>query len=753
MKLTEQLAIILLSFSLLFLKVQPFCPTSVQKTFTSRPLTFFTVFSKEGGGTFESLTVAQLKDELRSRGLKITGKKEELLERLESHEMTTMTSTTSTAGSTTATAATSTDDDMIEVPIEEVNSRMRTASLSDFTTFRDLGIVPQLLTSIDYQGWEEPTPIQKLAVPEILKAFQEDDGPAEGDDIASIWAEAPTGSGKTGAFAIPIIQLTMENRKKEWNQRNKMNDLSQERRASVQVNLGRGRRFLNENNRDTHANKGFVSTLILCPTRELAVQIGGVIEELVEAMPSATKQKDNVDVLVITGGVPMEPQIQMLAERKRNNRDVDILVATPGRLADVLSRSAKEDTVEKELETKLLQALDMVGGKRDASLSLARIEKMEINKSLATKDDGGRSAIQDMLSRVRYLVLDEADRLLSQGFKAEMDEVLNLLPSASKNNSIRKNDTGRSKLKTLLFSATFPEQIQPRVENVLQRLNGKDAPPPLRLSCSSAGYTTDAAEQGEGEQDSVISNRKQKRLKKTTQPQIVFEGPASTIDLRTICIEDRDRTSALRRLLDQYGEKEWDRVLVFVGTRYAAEHVARKLRRYNIKASELHGKLDQDARIRRLEDFKKGKIRVLIATDLASRGLDVQGLPAVVNYDLPRSTADFTHRVGRTGRAGNTGTAVTFVTPTNEAHYDLIEKRHFGGANAHKREVLPGFEPNEARWEVARSASTIEVEGVQHSDAGLAHDRMFGGVKGRRKSKKDKIREMAAKKAVSKKTN
>lgn len=705
-----KIRIFLCSSLLLLTGVQSFGPT-FQKTI-ARPSKFFAL-----KGTFDSLTVAELKDELRSRGLKVTGKKNELIERLESHEMTT----------------TSWKDDNVapQVPEEQVESLVpseqtqanRAASLSDSMTFSDLGIVPQVLTSIEFQGWEEPTPIQKLAVPEILKAFQE--GP-DADDITSIWAEAPTGSGKTGAFAIPLIQLTMENHKKEWNQRNKMNDLTQDRQTSIQVNLGRGRRFLKENSHDVKTAKGFVSTLILCPTRELAVQIGGVIEELVEAI--SMKQKDNLDVLVITGGVPMEPQIQMLAERKRSNRDVDILVATPGRLADVLSRSSKEDTVEKELETKLLQALDLVGGKRDASLSLAKLEELEINKRLSKKDDGGRSAIQDMLSQVKYLVLDEADRLLSQSFKSEMDEVLNLLPSASKNNNRSK---GRSKFKTLLFSATFPEQIQPRVENMLQRLNGKDAPPPLRLSCASAGYTADAS-LVEGE-DSVVSNRKQKRLRKTTQPQIVFEGPASTIDLRTIRIEDKDRTSALRRLLGQYGEEAWDRVLVFVGTRYASEHVARKLRRYNIKASELHGKLDQDARVRRLEDFKKGKIRVLIATDLASRGLDVQGLPAVVNYDLPRSTADFTHRVGRTGRAGNRGIAVTFVTPTNEAHYDLIEKRHFGGSNFPKREVLAGFEPDETKWEVARSASTVEVEGVQHSDAGLAHDRMFGGVEGRRK--------------------
>lgn len=675
---------------------------------------------------FDSLTVAQLKDELKSRGLKIGGNKKELVERLESHEAT-----------IAVTSAVHTGEELT-VPSPIIAP---TEFLTRHATFRDLGILPQIVTSIESQEWDEPTPIQKLAVPEILKAFQDD-----GDEtFTSLWAEAPTGSGKTGAFVIPLIQLTLENRRKDRNEKATSNRLMEKGDTlSVQVNLGRGRRFLKENSPQL-PSKGFVSSLVLCPTRELAVQIGGVIEELVEGMPDhgrKQKERENIDVLVITGGVPMEPQIQMLAERKRSNRDVDILVATPGRLADVLSRCDKEDTVEKELETKLLQALELAGGKKDVSLSLARLEELDINKSLDIRDDGGRAAIQDMLSNVKYLVLDEADRLLSQGFKAEMDEILNLLPSAA------KRATTKSPLRTLLFSATFPKQIQPRVEQVLQRLHGKDSPPPFRLSCSTAGLLTEQLV----EEDSASNNRKQKRSKTVvTQPQIIFEGPASTIDLRTIRMEEKDRTRALRFLMEQYGENVWDRVLVFVGTRYASEHVARKLRRYNIKASELHGKLDQDARVRRLEEFKKGKTRVLIATDLASRGLDVQGLPAVVNYDLPRSTADFTHRVGRTGRAGNRGTAITFVTPTNEAHYDLIEKRHLGGTNAIQREILPGFEPDEAKWEVAKAATTVEVEGVQHSDAGLAHDRMFGGIKGRRKSKKDKIREKVAKQKVLKK--
>jgi len=138
-----------------------------------------------------------------------------------------------------------------------------------------------------------------------------------------------------------------------------------------------------------------------------------------------------------------------------------------------------------------------------------------------------------------------------------------------------------------------------------------------------------------------------------------------------------------------------------------------------------------DARIRRLADFRTGKNRVLVATDLASRGLDVKGLPVVVNYDLPRSTADFIHKVGRTGRAGLKGVAVSFVTPGGEAHFDLIERRHLSGVGGGRvvREVMRGFEPDEGRWAVECALSKTKVEGVEHSGKGSAHDQMFGGVK------------------------
>jgi superfamily II DNA/RNA helicase len=199
--------------------------------------------------------------------------------------------------------------------------------------------------------------------------------------------------------------------------------------------------------------------------------------------------------------------------------------------------------------------------------------------------------------------------------------------------------------------------------------------------------------------------------------------------------------------LEEEYKDEWDRVLVFVATRYAAEHVTKKLRRAGIKSSELHGKLDQDARTRRLDDLKRGKIRVLLSTDVASRGIDISGLAAVVNYDLPRSSADFVHRIGRTGRAGKEGMAVTFVTPSDEAHMDLIEQRHL--ARPTEREVLSGFEPNEERWNVQAEGSKISSPGVVHSQKGLVYDKMVGGVKGRRKSKKDRLREAAARAAAA----
>lgn len=195
------------------------------------------------------------------------------------------------------------------------------------------------------------------------------------------------------------------------------------------------------------------------------------------------------------------------------------------------------------------------------------------------------------------------------------------------------------------------------------------------------------------------------------------EQGAPQITQRAIAVDTPKRTMLLRHLL---ATEAWSQVLVFVASQHAADHVSDKLRRAKITAAAIHGGLSQGARSEALASFKAGRVQVLVATDLAARGLDIAALPAVVNYDLPRSPVDYLHRIGRTARAGESGTAVSFVTADMEAHFRLIERRHH---LAIPREQIAGFEP------------TILEAPVRDP---------HGGVKGRRKSKKDKLREAAA---------
>lgn len=543
-------------------------------------------------------------------------------------------------------------------------------------SFQDLGLNPEALTAIRaQQGWTTPTPIQQLVIPKLLDLAAEEDG-SESSHADSVWCEAPTGSGKTAAYALPLLQ----------------NLKSQPQQEGARI-----------------------ASLILCPTRELADQIGSVVTNLASNM--STKKSRKLNIMTIYGGTRMEPQIAELADYARNGETLDVLIATPGRMVDVLtyyqSEAGDSSAVDAAFERRLLDAMEQT---KSESLSLETIKTMKLDRS----DHDGRGALINLLADLQYFVLDEADRLLGRAFESEMDKVMELLPS---------------KVQTWLFSATFPNHIEPRVDQVLKRIG---ATTPIRISCANSDrlVTEDVS--------SSLAKRLERASTAGTAAQVQQVGPASTIQLRTIRLETPARTQALRLLLEEH--PEWDRVLVFVATRYSAEHVARKLRKAGIGAAELHGKLDQDARTRRLEDLKRGKVRVLLATDVASRGLDIVGLPVMINYDLPRSTADFVHRVGRTGRAGRSGTAITFVTPSSVGHLDLIETRHL--KESVEREILPGFEPNEERWEVEAQASKISAPGTQHSDKGLVHDRMFGGIKSRRKSKKDKLREKAVKEAA-----
>ncbi len=407
-------------------------------------------------------------------------------------------------------------------------------------SFSSLGLSPLLLRAVEEQGYCVPTPIQAAAIPRILR----------GGDV---WASAQTGSGKTVAYALPILQI-----------------LSSSPRP-------RGR---------------FVRALIVVPTRELAGQIGEAIRQLGRYLAPALK------TLIVHGGVSINPQMMAFGG------GADIVVATPGRLLDLTAHKAVS------------------------------------------------------LSAVSLIVLDEADRLLEEGFRNEIDRILALLPA---------------RRQSLLFSATFPPAVQTLAAALLHE--------PVRLDVP---------------------------LAPAVKPDILQ---------RVIEVDAPRRTQLLRHLIQ---ENQWSGVLVFVATKHATEHIAEKLRQAGLVAAALHGELRQGARSQALADFKAGRLQVLLATDLAARGIDVTRLPVVVNYDLPRSAVDYTHRIGRTGRAGESGLAINFVSAGTHAHFLLIEKRHHLRL---PREQIQGFEPVETARPDAPSA---------------------GGIKGRRKSKKDKLREAAA---------
>jgi superfamily II DNA/RNA helicase len=418
--------------------------------------------------------------------------------------------------------------------------------------FSSLGISPTLspalLRALAEKGYLAPTAIQTLAVPAILR----------GRDVL---CSAPTGSGKTAAFALPLLQQLAE--------------------APARV----PRR---------------VRGLILAPTRELAAQVGEAIVSLGKYLPQKVK------VAVVFGGVSINPQMMNLRS------GADLVVATPGRLLDLIDHNA---------------------------LSLAA---------------------------VATLVLDEADRLLDLGFGEELGRILALLPLQRQN---------------LLFSATFPPAIHALAASLLRN--------PLRVEVQAA-----AAPSGPG------------------------------IHQRAIEVDAGRRTQLLRHLVQSEG---WSRVLVFVATKHAAEIVADKLRKTGIAAEPFHGELSQGKRSQVLRDFKLKILQVVVATDVAARGLDIARMPVVVNYDLPRSALDYTHRIGRTGRAGESGIAISFVSAGTEAHWRLIEKRQRLSV---AREQVAGFEP-------------VQTEGPTASDPSLT-----GGIKGKRPSRKDKLREAAARAQV-----
>ena len=418
--------------------------------------------------------------------------------------------------------------------------RQSKIALDNDVPFKFLGLSKPLLDRVE--KFEKPTPVQLEAIPAVLSG---------GDLLVT----ARTGSGKTTAYLLPILE--------KW----------------LEESPGTSKRLF---------------ALILVPTRELAAQVRQVMQDYAANLPKRIK------VVSAVGGVSINPEMMAL------RGGVDVIVATPGRLLDLVDHNAVS------------------------------------------------------LNEVRMLVLDEADRMLDLGFADELSRIFMQLPQGRQN---------------LLFSATFPKKIEFIARGIL---------------------------------------RSTKRITIESEPEEV-----SDIEQRAILVDTAERTSLLRYLI---AEEAWERVLVFVGRRYTADHVADKLYRNGIEALSLHGDLSQGARSDVLRDFKKGEIQVLVATDLAARGIDIERLPVVVNYELPRSPSDYTHRIGRTGRAGDKGIAISFVTAETRAHFRLIEKRN---ELSLAREEVEGFEPVDRIPEIPKT----------------------GGVKGRRKSKKDKLREAAARKA------
>jgi ATP-dependent RNA helicase RhlE len=361
-------------------------------------------------------------------------------------------------------------------------------------TFDQLGLIEPILKALQTEGYTEPTPIQEQSIPIVLQR----------KDLLGC---AQTGTGKTAAFAIPVLQL-----------------LHEERKAG-------------------NHNKG-IKALVLTPTRELAIQI----DESFAAYGRHTGLKHTV----IFGGVSQVPQVNAL------KHGVDILIATPGRLLDL-------------------------------------IEQRFIN-----------------LSQLQLFVLDEADRMLDMGFIHDVKKVITKIPA---------------RRQTLFFSATMPPEIASLANTILSH--------PVKVEVTPVSST------------------------------------AETIQQAVYFAEKENKRLLLKHVLQDNAIKS---VLVFTRTKHGADKVVKDLHKAGIKAEAIHGNKSQNARQRALTNFKSGETRVLVATDIAARGIDVDNLSHVINYELPNVPETYVHRIGRTGRAGASGIALSFCDAEEKAYLKDIQK-------------------------------------------------------------------------------
>jgi ATP-dependent RNA helicase RhlE len=363
-------------------------------------------------------------------------------------------------------------------------------------TFDDLNLLPALLKALHASGYERPTPIQQQAIPYVL-------------DARDLLGVAQTGTGKTAAFTLPLLQRLHE---------------------AKPTNQPTGPRA--------------VRALILTPTRELAIQIGESF--------ATYGQNLKLRHAVIFGGVSQHPQVQAL------QRGVDVLIATPGRLLDLI----------------------------------------------------GQGFIN--LKHLEIFVLDEADRMLDMGFINDIRRILPLLPKQRQ---------------SLFFSATMPPTIRELADTILRN--------PVQVAVTPVSST------------------------------------AETVEQAVYMVEKADKPYLLLEVLE---DPKLRRVLVFTRTKHGADRVAKGLNAKGIGAEAIHGNKSQNARQRALQNFKSGETRVLVATDLAARGIDVDELSHVVNYELPNEPETYVHRIGRTGRAGAEGRAISFCDQEERAYLQDIQR-------------------------------------------------------------------------------
>lgn len=364
-------------------------------------------------------------------------------------------------------------------------------------SFENLNIIKPILKALKDEGYEKPTPIQEKAIPSIL----------QGRDLLGC---AQTGTGKTAAFALPILQNIF---------------------------------------RDKDNNKGVksprrVSAVILAPTRELAIQIGDSFKAYSCYM--------NIKTTVIFGGVSQHSQVKALVD------GVDILVATPGRLLDLINQK-------------------------------------HVN-----------------LKEVKYFVLDEADRMLDMGMIQDVKKIISHFPKERQN---------------MMFSATMPKEVMALVNSILKN--------PVKVEVAPV---------------------------------------SSTVDIITQGVYFVDKKNKKNLLLEVLKNEEITSVLVFSRTKHGANKIKADLNKAGIEAEAIHGNRSQNARQKALSEFKSGQIRVLVATDIAARGIDVDELAYVINYDFPDVPETYVHRIGRTGRAGFKGFAYSFCDIEERAMFHDIEK-------------------------------------------------------------------------------